>query len=156
MRMKTMRSTIMTGLALLSLVLSVALQAQTTTSATTPATTPATVLPDDKDGVLKGLPAPVVTLLVSFDKTRDKYLAQQRLLLVKLKDASTPEERDAIRQKLETNRDSYLAELKDFRTDLRTELSDLKGKISTEERDRIVAAAREIATEGGLHHHKAN
>lgn len=146
----------MAGVALLILVLSVALQAQTTTSATTPATTPATVLPDDKDGVLKGLPAPVVTLLVSFDQTRDKYLAQQRLLLVKLKDASTPEEREAIRQKIETNRDSYLAELKDFRSDLRTELTDLSGKISSEERDRIIAAAREISTEGGLHHHKGN
>jgi hypothetical protein len=153
--MKTIRSMITTALALAILGVSVSLQAQTTATPGTP-TTPATVLPDDKDGVLKGLPAPVVTLLVSFDQTRDKYLAQQRLLLIHLKNATTPEERNAVRLLLESNRDAYLAQLKDFRNDLRDELSDLKGKISSEEKDRIIAAAREISTEGGLHHHRGN
>ena len=114
---------------------------------TTPPTQPPVVIPPgDRELVkdLKGAPADVKTLIMTFDATRDKYLAQQKALLAQLKGA-TPEERQALRQQLQENRDAFLAELKTFRTDLRKDLEGLKGKISHAEFQRILDAAKDAA-----------
>jgi len=116
-----------------------------------------TVVPQGRDGRdlmqdLRGVPDNVKTLLVTFDQTRDKYLVEQRLLLIKLRHASTPEERDQVRQQLQANRQDFLAELKGFREELRTDLQALKGKISHAEFGRIIDAAHDAATDGGHRH----
>src|SRR5437016_1833629 len=96
----------------------------------TPTTTPPVVLPPDRDDRdlmrdLKNVPDPVKSLILNFDETRDKYLADQKALLAKLKGA-TPEEREKLREQLQANRQAFLAELKTFREDLRKDLQDLK------------------------------
>src|SRR5216684_1498386 len=118
---------------------------------------PPTVVPQDRDDRelqrdLRGVPDNVKTLIVTFDQTRDKYLQQQRLYLIKLRHASTPEERDQVRQQLQANRQEFLAELKSFREELRGDLEALKGKISHAEFGRIIDAAHNAATDGGHRH----
>ena len=105
---------------------------------------------------LRGAPDDIKALIIGFDKTRDKYLAQQRLLLIKLKNATTPEERERIREQLQQNRQAFLEALKDFRAELKEDLVALKGKISHQEFLRIIDAAHDAATEGGLRHHKGH
>jgi hypothetical protein len=83
-------------------------------------------------------------------------LAKQDLLLLKLSNATTPAERERIRDQLQDNRDAFLAELESFRTQLKDDLVALKGKISHEEFLRIINAAQEAATEGGFDHHKGH
>ena len=122
-----------------------------------PAPVPPTVVPQDRDDRelqrdLRGVPDNVKTLIVTFDQTRDKYLQQQRLYLIKLRHASTPEERDQVRQQLQANRQEFLAELKGFREELRGDLEALKGKISHAEFGRIIDAAHNAATDGGHRH----
>jgi hypothetical protein len=46
---------------------------------------------------------------VSFDKTADQYLAKQRALLQQYKNATTPDQRAAIRDELQDNRTAFLA-----------------------------------------------
>src|SRR5260370_38230323 len=80
-------------------------------------TTPPIVVPQDRDDRdllqdLKGVPAPVKTLIVNFDQTRDQYLRQQHLLLIKLHKATTPEEREAIRDLLKANREAMMQQFK--------------------------------------------
>ena len=118
---------------------------------------PPTVVPQDSDDRnlqrdLRGVPDNVKTLIVTFDQTRDKYLEQQRLLLSKLRRSTTPEEQEQIRQQLQANRAQFLAELKSFRDELRTDLAALKGKINHAEFGRIIDAAHSAATEGGHRH----
>jgi len=105
---------------------------------------------------LRGAPDDIKTLIIDFDKTRDKYLAEQRLLLIKLKNATTPEERERIREQLQANRQAFLEALKDFRTQLKEDLAALKGKISHKEFLRIIDAAHDAASEGGIRHHKGH
>jgi hypothetical protein len=117
----------------------------------------ATVVPQDRNKGdlmrdLRGVPNNVKTLIVTFDQNRDKYLQQQRLLLIKLHNASTPEERDQVRQLLQANRQEFLSDLKGFREELRTDLQALKGKISHGEFGRIIDAAHDAATDGGHRH----
>ena len=153
--MKTIRYLLLTGMTVASLCGARSGLAQTTTT-TTP---PVVVVPnDDKDLYqdLRGAPKALRTLIVGFDKTRDKYLAAQDLLLRKLKDATTAAEREQIRDQLQDNRDAFLAELESFRTQLKDDLVALKGKISHEEFLRIINAAQEAATEGGFDHHKGH
>ena len=126
------------------------------------ADTPTTMAPplvvsqdrDDRDlqHDLRGVPDNVKTLIVTFDQTRDKFLQQQRLLLIKLRHASTPEERDQVRQQLQANRQDFLSELKSFRDLLRNDLDALKGKIGHAEFGRIINAAHDVTTEGGHRH----
>ena len=119
----------------------------TTPPTTPPATKPPVVItPGDRDMLrdLKGAPPEVKKLIVGFDVVADKYRAEQRALLKKLKDA-TPEQREAIRKELQANREAFLAELKSFREDLRKDLADLKGKISHAEFERILDAAKDAA-----------
>jgi mevalonate kinase len=152
--MKTIRYLLLTGMTVASLCGARSVLAQTTT--TTP---PVVVVPnDDKDLYqdLRGVPKVLQTLIVSFDKTRDKYLAAQDLLLRKLKDATTAAEREQIRDQLQENRQDFLAALKSFREQLQDDLTALKGKISHEEFLRIIDAAHDAATEGGLGHHRGH
>jgi hypothetical protein len=113
-------------------------------------TTPPTVVPQDRDDRdllrdLKGAPDNVKTLILSFDQVADKYLQKQRMLLLKLKNATTADERAAIREQLQDNRAAFLAELKSFRQELRTDLAALKGKITHAEVLRILDAAKDAA-----------
>jgi hypothetical protein len=126
---------------------------------TVPMPTPPTVVPpggrDDQDlqRDLRGVPDNVKTLILTFDQTRDKYLQQQALLLVKLHNATTANERDQIRQQLQANRQDFLAELKSFRDELSSDLRALKGKIGHDEFGRIIDAAHD-ATGGNGHRHR--
>jgi hypothetical protein len=117
--------------------------------ATTPPTTPPVVVSRDRDERalardLKNAPAEVKQLILDFDQTRDKYLADQRALLQQLRDA-TDEQRTAIRAELQANRGAFLAELKTFRQTLRQDLTDLKGKIGPGSVKRIVDAAKDAS-----------
>jgi hypothetical protein len=150
--MKTIRYLILTGIAVLSLGGPRTVLAQTTA-------TPVVVVPhDDKDLYrdLRGAPKDIQVLIIGFDQTRDKYLVEQDLLLIKLKNATTAEEREKIREQLQDNRQAFLDALKGFREQLKDELVALKGKISHEEFLRIIDAAHDAATEGGLGHHKGH
>jgi hypothetical protein len=119
-------------------------------------TPPPTVVPQDRDDRdllrdLRGAPDNVKSLILAFDQVADKYLQQQRMLLLKLKNATTADQRQAIREQLQDNRQAYLAELKTFRQDLRSDLAALKGKITHAEVLRILDAAKD-ATDA--HHRK--
>jgi hypothetical protein len=148
--MKMFRVLLMVGAAVASLVCPRTVLADAT------ATTP-TVVPQDRDDRdllrdLKGAPPDVKALIINFDQVADKYLAHQRLLLLKLKNATTAEERAAIREQLQDNRQAFLTELKTFREDLRADLAALKGKITHAEVLRILDAAKDAA--GGSARHK--
>jgi hypothetical protein len=123
-----------------------------------PPPTPPTVVPQDRDDRdlqrdLRGVPDSVKGLILTFDQTRDKFLQQQNLLLIKLRHASTLEEQEQLRQQLQSNRQDFLAELKSFREELRHDLQALKGKISHAEFGRIIDAAHN-ASGGGGHRHR--
>lgn len=126
--------------------------------ADTSAASPPTVVPQDRGADrdllrdLRGVPDSVKTLIVTFDQTRDKYLQQQQLLLVKLRHAATPQEQDQIRQQIQANRQDFLTDLKGFREQLRTDLQALKGKIGHAEFGRIIDAAHNASNDGGHRH----
>ncbi len=114
-------------------------------------TTPPTVVPQDRNDRdilhdLKGVPDSVKTLILKFDQTRDKYLKQQRDLLAELRNATTAEMRQQIRDQLQANRQDFLAELKSFREELKADLAALKDKISHAEFNRIIDAAHDAGT----------
>jgi hypothetical protein len=121
-----------------------------------PSSAPPTVVPqgDDRDlqRDLRGVPDNVKSLILTFDQTRDKYLQQQNLLLIKLRHASTPSEQEQIRQQLQANRQEFLTDLRGFRDELRTDLQALKGKIGHAEFGRIIDAAHNASGEGGHRH----
>lgn len=122
---------------------------------TTPPTAPVVVPKDPNDAGLlkdlKGAPDNVKDLIVNFDKNADKYLLKQRALLTRFKNATTPEDRSAIREQLQDNRQTFLTELKTFRAQLKEDLAALKGKISGAELQRILAAARDATPAGDRH-----
>ncbi len=95
-------------------------------------------------------------MIRNFDATRDSFLAAQNLLQIKLRNATTATERQQIRAELQANREAFLAALRAFRQQLKTELAALKGKISHEEFLRIIDAAHNAAAEGGLNHHRGH
>lgn len=139
----------MVGLAAASVISPCALQAQSTTAPI--------IVPQDRDDRdllkdLQGVPDNVKALIVTFDQTRDKYLRQQHLLLIKLRKATTPEERQAIREQLQENRQDFLNQLKSFRQQLKDDLQAIKGTISHQEFLRIIDAAHDAAGEGRHHH----
>ena len=114
-----------------------------------------TVVPQDRNDAallrdLQGAPDNVKTLILGFDQVADKYLLQQRVLLLKLKGATTTDERQVIREQLQDNRQAFLAELKTFRQDLKSDLVALKGKVTHAEVLRILQAAK-IADNGAGH-----
>jgi hypothetical protein len=126
----------------------------------TPTQQPPTVLPQGRGDTsdsglqrdLRGVPDSIKNLILTFDQNRDKYLQQQNLLQIKMKHASTSDERDQLRQQLQANRQEFLAELKSFRDELRNDLQDLRGKIGHAEFGRIIDAAHSVTTEGGHRH----
>jgi hypothetical protein len=151
--MKTIRYLILAGITVASLC------GPRTVWAQAGSTPPVVVVPDnDRDLYqdLRGAPKDIQVLIISFDQTRDKYLAEQDLLLIKLKNATTAEEREKIREQLQDNRQAFLEALTDFREQLKDELVALKGKISHAEFLRIIDAAHDAATEGGIGHHKGH
>jgi hypothetical protein len=118
---------------------------------------PPTVVPQGRDDHdlsrdLRGVPDNVKTLIMTFDQTRDKYLQQQRLLQIRMRHASTPQEQDQIRQEFQANRQEFLSELKSFRDELRSDLQSLKGKIGHAEFGRIIDAAHDVSSDGGHRH----
>jgi hypothetical protein len=147
--MKTFRALLTVGAAVASLTCPHSLFADTTT-----------VVPQDPNGAvvngLQGVPDNIKQLIVSFDVTADKSLASQRLLLIKLKNATTPEEREAIREQLQDNRQAFLADLKAFRQQLKNDLTALEGKISHAEFRRIIDAAKDAASGGLGDRHKGH
>jgi hypothetical protein len=102
------------------------------------------------------VPKEIQSLIETFNQTRDQYLAQQSALLVQLKHATTPSEREQIRFQVQANRQSFLETLKTFREQLKDELAALKLKISHEEFVRIIDAAQNAQKEGGIGHHKGH
>jgi len=151
--MKTIRYLILAGMAVTSLCGPRTAFAQAST------TPPVVVVPHDDQDLyrdLRGAPDNVKDLIINFDKTRDQFLAQQALLQAKLKKATTKAEREAIRDQLQENRADFLAALKAFREQLKDDLAALKGKISHAEFLRIIDAAHDAATEGGVGHHKGH
>jgi hypothetical protein len=152
--MKAGRYLILTGIAVVSLCAPHSAWAQP--NATPPGATPPVVVVPQNGTDLGAVPKGIKTLILSFDVMRDHYLAEQNILLIKLKNATTAAERQQIREKLQANRQAFLDALKDFRQQLKDELTALKGKISHEEFLRIIDAAHNAITEGGLSHHKGH
>jgi len=98
------------------------------------------------------LPAEVKTLLAAFEIKRDAYQTTQKDLLAQLKNAPTPEQRAAIRAQLQDNRLAFLAEVRDFREQIREEIRIIKGKINNEELRRPIDSG--TGGSDGHHHGK--
>jgi hypothetical protein len=136
-----------------------ALAQATTTPAASTTTTPVVTLHDGSTSTastqpdLKDVPPAVAKLILNFDTLRDQYLRKQHLLLESLQNATTDAQREAIRQQLQDNRQSFLDELSDFRTQLKDELKGLQGRITNAEFLRIIDTA---SGGGGNHHHRGN
>jgi hypothetical protein len=152
--MNAVRNLILTGMALVSLFAPNTARAQVAT--TPPGATPPVVVVPNNGTDLVVVPKGIKTMITSFAQTRDKYLAAQDLLLIQFKHATTAAEREQIRLQLQANRKAFLDALKGFRQQLKDELAALKGKISHEEFLRIIDAAHNAATEGGIGHHKGH
>lgn len=147
--MRTLRILLAASTAAASLISAPMLRAQVTP--------PPTVVPQDRSDKdllrdLQGAPKDIQTLILSFDQQRDQYLQQQRQLLIKLKNATTDQEREAIRDQLQANRREFLADLKTFRQDLKTDIKADKANITHAELRRILDAARDAATDGSPRH----
>lgn len=152
--MKLFRILLTVGAAMANLVCPLPASAADTAPPTT-----TTVVPQDRNDRdllrdLSGVPDNVKTLIVTFDQTRDKYLQQQRLLLIKMHHAATPDEQAQLRQQLQANRAEFLSDLKGFREELRTDLEALKGKLGHAEFGRIIDAAHNAANNSGGHRHR--
>ena len=127
-------------------------------AADTATTAPPTVVPQNRDARdlqhdLRGVPDSVKALILTFDQNRDKYLAQQNLLKIKLSHATTASEQEQLRAQLQANRQAFLSDLKGFRDELRNDLQSLKGKIGHAEFGRIIDAAHS-ASAGNGHRHR--
>jgi hypothetical protein len=157
--MSHLRSIVSISAVVLSLIAPGVVFAQATTAPSPATTTPPVVtLHSDAGGTtaqadLKGVPPDVAKLILNFDSLRDKYLLKQHLLLESLQNATTQEQRNAIRQELQDNREAFLDDLSSFRTQLKDELKSLQGRISNAEFLRIVDVAQ---GSGGDHRHRGH
>jgi len=124
-------------------------------SSTPNAAHPLVVVPPNATDPVSVPPA-IKALINNFNLAREKFLAAQNLLIIKLKHATTATEREQIRSELQANRKAWLDALRDVREQLKTELAALKGKISHEEFLRIIDAAHNAGIEGGLNHHRGH
>jgi uncharacterized membrane protein len=121
-------------------------QTTTTNSAGSTSTSPVTTakgkvpIPSDLQGLVK-----------KFETERNAYLAQQKALEAKLQDATTPAERMAIRALLQENRDQFIADLKEYRQDLKQEITELKDKLNNAELNRLIEEVRQAAGNNGHH-----
>jgi hypothetical protein len=154
--MKAVRYLILTVVAVASLCASRSGWAQVISNPPTVVPLPPVVVVPPTVTYLGSVPSGVKTMITSFAVTRDNYLATQNLLLIRMKKATTATERQQIRAELQANRQAFLATLKTFREQLKTELAALKGKISHEEFLRIIDAAHNAGIEGGLNHHRGH
>ena len=120
-----------------------------------PGTPPKVVAQDPSDTNLqkdlKGVPENIKNLILNFNTARDQFLQQQQLLQLKKGNATTPEERQIIRVRLQANRQQFLEELKSYQDQLRDDLQRLKSKINQAEFLRVIDAAQ--GAESG-HRHK--
>ncbi len=153
--MKAARYLILTVMTVASLFASPNVWAQASSTAGSNGAPPVAVAPPSAFD-LGGVPRGIRGMITSFDLTRDHFLAQQNLLQIQLRNATTATERQQIRAQLQANREAFLAALRDFRQELKTELTALKGKISHEEFLRIIDAAHNASIEGGLNHHRGH
>jgi hypothetical protein len=156
--MKNLRAMVSIALAMISLSAPRVGMAQVSSGPTAAASAPVVVLHNtDPSAVgasdLQGVPPAVAKLIVSFNALRDKYLLRQHLLLEKLQDATTQEQRSAIREQLQDNRQAFLDELADFRSQLKNELKSVQGRVSNAEFLRIIDAAQSAT---GDHHHRGH
>jgi ribosomal protein L16 Arg81 hydroxylase len=147
--MKAVRHLIQTGMVILSLCASRDVRAQTN------APSPGAATPVSASGITD-VPLGIQSLILTFDRTRNQFLAQQDRLRIQLNHATTPSERQTIREELQANRQAFLAIQRTIRDQLKQELAALKEKISHEEFLRILNAAQNAATEGGIGHHKGH
>jgi len=111
-----------------------------------PAATPPIVV-----GGKNSVPSSLQALVKKFETERGAYLTQEAALLAKLKNATTPAERAAIRKALQENREDFIAQQKQIREDVRQEITELKDKLNNVELDRLIQQVRQI--ESSHHHH---
>ncbi len=131
--------------------------AQTTSAAgngtnapTTTSTTPVVV---GKSNV--PIPTDLKGLINKFNKERGAYLLQQKDLLAELEKATTPQERAAIRAQLQQNRDEFLADLKQYRQDLKQQIAQLKDTLNNAEINRLIEEVKQAESDKpGKHHGK--
>jgi len=97
------------------------------------------------------IPADIQALVKSFELERTAYLDKQVSLLAALKNATTEEQREAIRAQLQKDRTQFLADLKQFRQDLKLEISELKGKLNNAELLRLIAEVKHEIEEHNHH-----
>jgi hypothetical protein len=126
------------------------------TTATPPAMSSSVVVVSHSATALSGVPPGIRTMITTFETTRDHFLANQELLYTQLRHATTQQEREEIRLQLQANRQAFLTTLTSFRNQLKDELTALKGKISHEEFLRVIDAAKNASSEGGLSHHRGH
>jgi hypothetical protein len=112
--------------------------AQSTSVASTSTTKPPVVVLSPNPGKL---PPDIRALLTNFETARDKYETKRQALLEKLQGA-TVAQREEVRSLLQADRDQYLAEVNEFRNQLRTEIANLKLKIHNEELLRLISAGQ--------------
>jgi hypothetical protein len=148
------RHAILTVIAVISVFASQVVWAQTT--AVPPTASSSVVVVSHNPTALSGVPPAIRNMITTFDLTRDRFLANQEVLYTQLRHATTQEEREQIRLQLQANRQSFLATLNGFRNQLKDELTALKGKISHEEFLRVIDAAKNASSEGGLGHHRGH
>lgn len=134
--MNSLRVSLAISAALLSLLAPQALAADTTPPKVVPQDPGAT----DPVRVLRGVPDNVKTLVLSFNQTRDQYLAQQQSLRSKLQQATTADVREQLRQQMQANRQQFLADLQSFRQELRDDLATMKPKVAGD-LQRLIKAA---------------
>src|SRR5208282_5352211 len=96
------------------------------------------------------IPKDLQGLVKKFEAERAAFLGQQRDLFAKLKNATTPEQRAAIRASLQQNRDDFLTVQKEFRQDLKLEITQLKDTLNNTQIDRLL---EEIQAAINAHHH---
>jgi hypothetical protein len=153
--MSYLRSIFSIGMLTVSLLAPGIVFAQAATGPTAASTPPPVVLHSDGGTVtqpdLKGVPPEVAKLILNYNILRDKHLLKQHLLLESLQNATTTEQRAAIREQLQENRQAFLDDLSSFRTQLKDELKGLQGRISNAEFLRIVDVAQ---GSGGDHRHR--
>ncbi len=105
--------------------------------------TPPVIVDGNKDNIPTDLKE-IKALVKAFEAQRDTFLAEQKVLLEKLKGATTAEQRAVIRDRLQDNRTAFLAELKEFRQELREEVREIKDLIHDKELQRLLNAAGPI------------
>jgi hypothetical protein len=96
------------------------------------------------------IPDDIQDLVKKFEKERKVYIDEQKILLAKLKNATTEEQREIIRAQLQKDRTDFLADIQQFREDLKAEIQELKNKLTNQELLRLI---EEVKHEVEDHNH---